>query len=193
MGRCKWSADAQENTGADLFWHKFLNGFAFGAFGDSPISELRNLVRVIEDARADSPVSPHQVKVGAEYPYSTWKSYLFYFRPGDILEILRRHEHRSGKNLGISRRDLRRQMKKRPYWCRSSNSYGYRQRFKGRVLLCWCIDVDLHPLGYIRMGDVEFDESFKSMQSGADWVDPRKGPLFNIIDALLANNNEGKD
>jgi len=58
---------------------------------------------------------------------------------------------------------------------------------------CWSINVDSHPLGYICKSDAEFDESFKSMQSSADWVDPRKGPLFNIIDALSAKNNEEKD
>lgn len=153
--------------------------------------------QVIEDKLSKSPVSEHQTKAGAEQSFKAWESDLLYFRPGPVIELLRVFKRRSGGDLPISQNDLLNQMKTRSYWHPSKHPSGHRQKFGGKSnQSCWCIKVDLHPLGLIPVSDAEFDESFiqdaerKSMFTADSWVDPRKGDLFALIESLHGKHHE---
>jgi len=200
VDHCKRSAaEIQESVSVDLFWRELLNALESGAFGHSP-SERRQYFQVIEDKLATSPVSEYQTKAGAEQSFKAWKSYLLYFRPGPVIELLRVFKRRSGGDLPISQSDLLNQMKTRPYWHPSKHPSGHRQKFGGiSTQTCWCIKVDLHPLGLMRNSDAEFDESFiQSVEQNIiftadNWVDLRKGDLFALIGSLQSKRNEEED
>ena len=190
------AAEIQASVSVDLFWREVLNALESGAFGHTA-AERRQYFSVIEDKLAISPVSEYQVKAGAGESFKAWKSYFLYFRPGPLIELLRVSKRRSGENLPISQSDLLSQMRTRPYWHLAKHPSGHRQKFGGKsTQTCWCIKVDFHPMGYVRIGDVDFDASL--VQAGespaaflADsWVDPRKGDLFALLESLQPKRNE---
>jgi len=190
------AAEIQENVSVDLFWRELLNALESGAFGHTA-AERRQYFQVLEDKRAKSPVSEHQTMAGAEQSFKAWKSYQLYFRPGPVIECLRASKRRSGGDLPISQGDLLHQMKTRPYWHESKHECGHRQKFGGKsTRSCWCIQVDQHPLGLLRVSDETFDVSFAQDQetnglfTSDNWVDPRKGDLFAIIESLKGNRGE---
>jgi hypothetical protein len=197
VDHCKRSAaDIQESLNADIFWRELLNALDSGDFGYTA-KERRRYFQVIEDKRAKSPVSEHQTKAGAEESFKAWKSYLLYFRTGPVIELLRGFKRRSGGDLPTSQSDLLNHMKTRPDWHPAKHESGHRQKFGGRVAIsCWCIKVDLHPLGLMQVSDPEFDESFiqdadtNTLFTADNWVDQRKGDLFALIESLRKCNEE---
>jgi hypothetical protein len=64
---------------------------------------------------------------------------------------------------------------------------------------CWCIRVDLHPLGLMPAADEKFDASFidyaelKSFFTGEIRTDLRKGDLFALIESLQSKRQEEGD
>ncbi|MEI8290976.1 MAG: hypothetical protein WCH99_16040 [Verrucomicrobiota bacterium] len=195
---CKRSAaEIQKSVSVDHFWYELLNALDSDAFGRTP-AERRQFFQAIEDKKTMSPVSEHQTKAGAAESYKAWKSYLLYFRPGPVIELLRASKRRSGGDLPISQSDLLSQMKTRPYWHESKNESGHRQRFGGKsTQSCWCIKVDLHPLGLMLVSDEKFDDSLiqdaeqNSSYTADNWSDPRKGDLHALIESLQ-NKRDGE-
>ena len=200
IDHCKRSAaEIQKSVSVDSFWHELLNAVGSRDFGDSP-ADRRQYFQVIENKAAKSPVSEHQTKAGAELSYKAWKSYLLYFRPGPVIDMLRTFKRRSGGDLPISQTDLLHQMRTRPYWHESKSESGHRQKFGGKTAQsCWCINVDLHPLGLMRVSDKEFDASFiqdadtNTWFTSENWTDPRKGDLFALIELLQSKRNDDAD
>jgi hypothetical protein len=200
VDHCKSSAaEIQKSVSVDLFWQEVLTAWDADAFGHSP-SDRRRYFQVIEDKLAKSPVSEHQTKAGAEQSFKAWKSFLLYFRPGPVIELLRVFKRRSGGDLPISQSDLLNQMKTRPYWHPAKHPSGHRQKFGGKSnQTCWGIKVDLHPLGLSRVSNAEFNDSFNqdaepsAIFTADGWVDPRKGDLFALIDFLLSKRCEEED
>jgi hypothetical protein len=200
VDHCKrGAAEIQESVSVDLFWRELLNALESNSLGLSP-SERRQYFQVIEDKLAKSPVSEHQTKAGAEVCSRAWKSYLLYFRPGPVIAWLRTFKRHSGGDLPTSQSDLQNQMKTRPYWHPSKHASGHRQKFGGKSnQTCWCIKVDLHPLGLITISDDDFDQSLVQDQqrnilfTAENWVDPRKGDLFALIESLLSRRNREED
>ncbi len=133
---------------------------------------------------------------GAEESFKAWKSYLLYFRPGPVIELLQIFKRRSGGDLAISQSDLLSQMKDRPYWHASKHKSGHRQKFNGKGNSCWCIKVDLHPLGLVLITDEEFDESLVEdaeqnvLFTADNWVDMRKGDLLALIMSLFKRDED---
>ncbi len=197
IDHCKRSAsEIQESVSVDLFWREVLNALESGAFGHTP-AERRQYFCVHEDKLATSPVSEYQLKAGAEESFKAWKSYLLYFRPGPLIELLRISKRKSGGDLPISQSDLLNQMKTRPYWHPSKHQSGHRQKFGGKSnRTCWCVKIDLHPMGYVRISDAEFEASLvqddenKAAFLADTWVDPRKGDLFALIESLHSKRAE---
>ena len=196
---CRASAlEVQESVSVDLFWRELLNALVSNAFGETP-ADRRRIFKVVEDEGAQSPVSEHQTKHGAEHGYTAWKSYLLYFQPGPVIEMLRIYKRKSGRDLPIQQSDLLHQMKVRSYWVQSMSRYGHRQKFDGANRTCRCIAVNKHDLGLIPVSDLEFDESLMSNSKQGtflprdDWTDPRKGDLFALIESLQSKRNEEED
>lgn len=189
------AAEVQESVSVDLFWREILTAMESGAFGDTP-ADRRRYWHVIEDSSAPSPVSVEQTKRGTENPYTAWRSLKLYFQPGPVIEMLRMHKRKSGRDFAIQQTDLRNQMKVQRYWVESSSRYGHKQKFNGSNKSCWCIAVDRHELGLNLVPDDEFFDSFKAegqqglFVSSDKWMDPRKGDLFGLIDSLQSKKKE---
>jgi hypothetical protein len=199
VDQCKnAAAEVQESVSVDMFWRELLNALDSGAFGQTP-AERRRFFQVIEDRLAKSPVSEHQTKAGAEQSFKAWKSFFLYFRPGPVIENLRISKRRSGEDLAISQSDLVSQMKTRRYWVAAKHVSGHRQKFGGKSnKSCWCVKVDLHPLGLITISDEEFEESFQNRDqntlfTAGEWVDPRKGDLFALIESLQSKRDQEEE
>jgi hypothetical protein len=122
--------------------------------------------------------------------------------PGPVLEVLKRHKRMSGGAFPITKDDLRVQMSTRPYWVAPPATHGNRRRFgKSRTLqVCWVIDVDKHDEGLNPVTDEEFhkslyrdgDEEKGIFLPTEEWIDPRKGDLFALIDMLVKAKERAK-
>ena len=91
--------------------------------------------------------------------------------------------------MTLRRKDLRDQLSKNDFW----NENAKQQRI-GRVQSRpWGIIVDKHPLGYQQVSDKDLAEAAGKSEKVLDDIglhfgksgDPRKGPLFGIIERLL--------
>lgn len=180
---------AQVNV--NQFWRDLLDAFKSDAFGETP-AERRRIFKVIHRPGAPlPPMSDMQVRHGEERGHYKWKSYYLYFQPGPVIDMLRRYKRLQGRDLPLDKNDLRAQMQVRPYWVPPAKTGAvHKQRFQGGRTpeSCWCINMDLHELGYQQVSDEEFEESLRNDEGKflptMDWIDPRRGDLFSIVDAL---------
>jgi hypothetical protein len=162
------AADIKEQSITDLFWRELMNAHDAGVLGRSR-SEVQRLFHAIEEKILRADISPHQLKAGANESYKAWKSYLLYFKPGPVIELMRAAKRRSGGDLPFNQSDLLSQMKARDYWHPPKHSSGHRQKFGSKSsAACWCIRVDLHELGY-------------------HWSAERKAKLQMLVEKLHAN------
>ena len=198
VDHCRSSAlEVQESVSVDLFWRELLNALASDAFGETP-ADRRRIFKAVEAAATPSPTSEHQTKHGVENSYTAWKSHLIYFQPGPVIEMLRMYKRKSGRDLAIQQSDLLHQMRVREYWVPPSGTQ-HKQKFDGVNRSCWCIAVDKHDLGFIPVSDKEFDESLMSADKQGtflmrgDWMDPRKGDLFALIESLQSKKEDVGD
>jgi hypothetical protein len=100
--------------------------------------------------------------------------------------------------LPLKQKDIQDQLSKHEFWAGARN-----KRFKYGTAWSWGIKLDRHPLGTLRIPDDEFqaalssDRDFKEL--GANFTpafrdgDPRKGPLYTIVDSVLRwSSKEGE-
>jgi len=102
-----------------------------------------------------------------------------------VCDVMRKWLRQQGRDLPLDAKDLKAQMKVRPYWILEPNG-GLKQRFSGRNSeTCWGIDVDKMPeLGFNPVSDEVFTEKVIA-STNESFDDPRKGDLFSLIDLLL--------
>lgn len=191
------STEVREQVNVNQFWADLLAALKSDAFGVTP-SERRRVFKVVENKRAESPVSEWQRGVGAESSEKEWKSYLLYFVPDPVIDMLRRYKRLQGRDLPLDKADLRSQMRTRPYWVMPKDDT-HRERFgdSRSKQSCWCIDLDRHDLGYRGVSDEEFERSLHRdgnpeadflPRSSGEWEDPRRGDLFALVDSLKGRN-----
>lgn len=192
------AAEVQESVSVDLFWREVLTALESDAFGETP-ADRRRVFNVQEDKMAVSPVSELQTKHGGSHGYTAWKSYLLYFQPGPVIEMLRKEKRKTGRDMAIQQSDLLNQMKVQPYFVQHKTKFGHRQKFNGENKLCWCIRVDAHELGLMKISDEDFNASLVKAPGlgtflmSADWMDPRKGDLFGLIASLESKQTGQSD
>lgn len=179
------------------FWQDMLNANRQGAFGETP-AERNRVFKVVEDKQAKCPVSPYQLKVGADYPKYAWKPVKFYFKASVLLDMMRKHKRQRGDDPPLSIDDLLNHMKVQPYWLPPTSYRGHSQRFGDGSKVketCWCILADLHDMGYVPVTDAEFEASLHPEEnpdiwlSEDKWIDPRKGDLWALIDSLKSQKS----
>jgi hypothetical protein len=135
-------------------------------------------------------VSQHQQKFGEDNPSFRWKSLLLYVAHDAVDRVAAYKKKTGSKEASLSLADLRAAIKDRRYSVPVTSSTRYhRQRFTGGGLqYCFCVDVDQHELGLVRATDDQFNASLQKPDGTffltTDWEDPRKGPLFYIIESL---------
>jgi hypothetical protein len=186
----------RDRVNVNLFWRDLLDALCspLHPFGEGPdLLKLFHLTAVIPAA---CPVTEHQLKAGAESSAYAWTSWELAFLPRPVIKILRAHKRRGGRELPLDQPDLRAQMQVRPYWKPEPTTRGHRKKFgksSRTSQKCWVVLVDQHELGLQPVADAEFQESLYAeggsaqgvFLTGDEWVDPRKGDLFALIDLLV--------
>ena len=191
------------------FWRDILDANEARAFGVTwPERAALFSISETSDPQWMAKLSEKQLKDGIEDSYKKWKSLLLYFKPTPVIAMLRQFKRSQARDLPLDRSDIYAQMKTRPYFVpatsgATSGTRSHVKRFKGdqSVSSCWCIAVDLHELGYREVSDEEFDESCivnpgeeqRKFIPSTDWVDPRKGDLFQLIDSLQKRKSDSED
>ena len=185
-----------DQVNVNLFWRELLDALASDAFGESPI-DLLGIFHLSRREDAKSPVTECQLKAGDENAtYAYPSGYRIYILPGPTIDKLRKHMRLSGRELPLSKEDLRTQMMVREYWVPSSSRKGTRKKFgpgSNQPQNCWEIDVDKHELGFQTVTDEEFQKSLYrdgDVATGIfvpkeEWVDLHKGDLFILVELLL--------
>ena len=185
--------EVDEQTIVHQFWQDLFTAFLCNQFGKTA-NELSCYFKVLENKRAVSPVSAEQRRMEKEYPHSKWFSYLLFIQPGPVIAILREYKRSQGRDFPLDKSDLCKQMATYPYWLPQPKGGNHKQRFNGSPPLpCWGFIVDLHPSGYSAVADEDFLRSLKVEQDleglnlpSSEWMDPRKGALFAIINLLTS-------
>ena len=196
IGHCREAledVDAQVNV--NQYWRWALDAAKSDAFGMT-LSDRQRIMKVVAYVNPKLVLSELQVKAGVEDSRKAWISYYLYFQPGPMIGMLREYMRRQGKDLPLDRADLRAQMKTRRYWVEPTGARAkkgtHRQRFAGGGCEdCWCIALDYHELARLEVSDEEFLASqLKDAEKGEffpsdEWVDPRRGDLYALVDAVL--------
>lgn len=191
--------EVQKQVNVNQFWIEVLAAMRSDAFGET-VAERLGIFKFVEEEVPHPPGAPNQTQ-------KMWKSTLLYFQPDAVIDKLRRYKRTQGRDIPLDRADLQSQMRVKPYWVPyiTAGKPGiHKQRFviNGRLsktaVSCWCINLDRHELGYRPVSDEDFVKSFYrdgAEESGIfipaeDWVDPRRGDLFALIEALTPNRKE---
>jgi hypothetical protein len=192
----KAAQEVDEQLYVTQFLTDMLAGVKTGEFGHTggELSEFfkavaKSKVTLPPDYPLDCPITEHQVQRGRDGTGLAWESLLLFMTTDviDRVQAYRRKLGSSNSNLTIS--DLRAQMKTKPWFVPPVRDC-WRQRFGQSKSMrgCWCIDLDRIELGLRPVSDEEFEASLVKPDGTffptEERVDPRRGELFVIVDAL---------
>jgi hypothetical protein len=204
LGHCRTAVrEVQESVNVDQFWRDLLDALSSDAFGET-LAERQRIFKVVPNPLPNANLTETQLQMGVDDDHYAWQSYLLFFKPGAVIDLLRRYKRSQGRELPLDKNDLRAQMRTRGYWVEPKGDC-HRQKFgcgSRTPESCWCIDLDGHELGLRRVSDEEFLESLRRRDPGpaqgqflgADWIDPRRGDLFALVDAVTPRRQkEGEE
>lgn len=190
------SREVRQQVNVNQFLSDMVSAVRANAFGNTP-AELRKYFKVREYDPGTPVVTPHQQSAGLEKEMFRWKSYYFYMVPGSVVEVMKAWKRKSGSPLPLDLRDLSRQLSARAFWVKPADTRTmHSQKFTGNSpSSCWCLLVDKLPdIGFVPVSDEEFEASKYENNDPAsgrylghddEWIDPRKGDLFYLIELLL--------
>ncbi len=188
--------EVRAQVNVNQFWTDVLAALKDDAFGETP-SERRRIFKVQVKEVGFHHKAPHQNRLA-------WNSVKLYFQPEPVINMLRAYKKRSGRDVPLDRGDLLKQMQTRPYWVPGPKGEMHKQRFEGgkSAASCWGIDLDEHDLGFVPVGEEEYESSFVrdgeslpgdyKMLTAKEWVDPRQGDLFELVHSLARAVDEEK-
>lgn len=201
------NAQVGDHVDVNLFWSQLLSAFKTGVFGYTK-SDLRKLFKATK--RGESPHPPDVPFAEGHNPDDCpqcrgpkWPSYSFYIAPQPVLDHLAKQLRAQGREIPLHIQDLGAQMSQQKYWVPPKPGYGrwHKQKFgygkdsAGSATNCWCVDVDLHDMGYTAVSDPVLRESWEApgglSVNREDWVDPRKGDLFALIHSVEPTRDDG--
>lgn len=178
----KTVVDVKAEVNANKFFEILMDAFKTGVFGTSP-DEVGQYFKAMKIKTADYPPGrPEQRRA-----LTGWDSYYLYFDFGSIENLLKKHLRQSGELMPLARSDIRDQLAANPYFIQIPGGHSQRFGHNATNTRCWCIDLDTHPQGYLALPDDEVLKSCEGKSLMLDeepWVDPRKGELFLIVEAL---------
>jgi hypothetical protein len=181
--------EVREKEYSNQFWGDLVAAVKANELGFTA-AERGKYLKAVPNPDAPCPVSEYQRKFGEDNPHFRWKSVKLYVSH-DAVDLVAAYKKKIGSTeASLSKTDLRAAIKDKPYNVPAENSTRYhRQRFVGGGLqYCFCVDLDRHELGLVRVTDAQFDASLRKGDGmffpDADWEDPRKGPLFYLVESL---------
>jgi hypothetical protein len=191
--------DRQVNV--NQFWTDVLAALEADAFGRTTLDH-RRLFKVAEMKEGEAErlgfkLPEYQMEAIKLQPSKNWKHLILYFQPEAVINAVREYKRRSGLEVYMDRSDLRAQMKTRQYWWQPKGDE-HRQRFEGikGSKSCWAILLSFHELGYNEPGSEAWQEALHPDGdlgvgvASTDWVDPRRGDLFALVDMLTVKGEE---
>jgi hypothetical protein len=179
------------------FFELLVNAVKANVFGRSA-AERSRYFKWAPNPKSNPPLSARQLQDGVEHPYLAWRSGILYFQPGVVISMLRKWLYSQGVAFPLSQADLLKQLRAKGYFISARSEHGHQQRFgKGASTnqYCWAIDLDkFSELGLILVSDEDWDaglhpegDTSRPRLDPSDWLDPRRGPIFAIVDALEEN------
>jgi len=133
-----------------------------------------------------------------------WIAYKIYFDPHNVISAVQIFLRKAGANVTLRYKDLRDQLSRNDFWiapeksdCSIKRRFGAAESKATRT--AWGIYVDKHPLGLQPVTEEEMQEAMDPRQILAASVgtmvfkdgDPRKGPLFTIIEGVVKYESGG--
>ncbi|HEY1170997.1 MAG TPA: DNA translocase FtsK [Verrucomicrobiae bacterium] len=169
--------DVQSRVNINVFMQHIISAYQRGVFGETE-NDKKRYFKVKTTPVAHPPNAPKQ---------GAWMNYHLYLNHLLVVDTLSEHLRRSGRTVPLEISDLRDQLAQNEFWVGPST-----QRFAGKNSKCWEIDLDRFPdLGYKFVDEEELEASrWRDSAHGPmrvvsdDWVDPRKGSLFSIVEEL---------
>jgi hypothetical protein len=169
------SEDVFRDTNVIIFWRDFITCWKANAIP-------RSCLKVKGEAKEHPPGMPGM---------GPWISYTLFIEPNTCLSEMQAHLSRQNGKLVLGRNDLRDQMKALPYFrpppkdAKGEKKY-FNIRFGSGKDSCtnraWAIGLDEHPDGLQRNATRDDYNKFLMDETLGD---PRKGPLFAIVHALI--------
>ena len=137
--------------------------------------------KVLENYKTHAPNAPGQ---------PGWKEYILLIDPDPTIAALNIWLTKQRQALPLKRKDLRDQLSRCEYWYRLTEGRKLVVRFGAGdgTSLAWGIIADKHPLGYRQVPDEDFDSYLTNAKGG----DPRKGPLFTLIEWVLEEQRKSE-
>jgi hypothetical protein len=183
-------AEQNQKLYVNQFISDALAAVKAGEFGNTA-AELRRYWKatVVEEGARPEGITELQFSLGRENSLLAWNSTRLYLTY-DVLDRIGAYKKKIGSTEpALSLSDLKAQMSNKPYYVSPANPEGHRQKFdKPSPQRCLCIDLDKHQWGLVRVSDEEFQASLRNADGNflpsTEWSDPRRGPLFYIVDAL---------
>jgi hypothetical protein len=192
--------EVQTDLVANTFFQDIIAAITTDAFGRTA-AERGTMFRVLKDPNAPMPqMSEKQRQDGIDNPFCAWKpGTLLSLLPDPVIASLRKRGRQIGRELQQERGDLRAYLKTRDGWVEPKPEQGraHRVRFLGAnsCQACWMFNLDRFPeLGYRQVSDEEWEASFikpdGTRYTRDEWVDPRRGELFVVVDSLKQKSSE---
>ena len=196
-------ADVAEGVAVNQFFRDLIDMEKSGALGR--MMDLRRILKVIENPHLTLKLSAAQVQWGVEDKSKAWPHLILCLLLGPLIALMREWKRHGGQELLVDRNDLLAHMRMRPYYVQptaSARRLGkctHNIRFSGKTAeAAVLIDLDWHPLGRREVSDEEFEASqMSNAEKGeffarSEWVDPRRGDLFALVDILQGKEEEGE-
>jgi hypothetical protein len=166
------SADVVSETNINVFFSELLTAFKAGAIPEA-------CFKTMSEHKPHPPGAPEQA--------GGWREYKLYMDPDSTISALQIYLTKGRSTVPLRRKDLRDQLSKNAYWIAGK----LRQRFGDgdEVTACWGFDLDKHPLGYQPVPQKDYEYLLLHPGEG----DPRKGPLFAIVNAVEKRERESEE
>jgi hypothetical protein len=184
------AADVATDVNVNVFMQELIVAYQAGAISNK-------CFRVEKMQLEHPPGSPNQ---------GPWDSYRLFIEPHLAISELQIYLRKGNQSVTLRRKDLRDQLSKCDFWIWATNSKdGLKKRFgqKGSMasLTAWGFIVDKHPHGTICVPDEELSKAMVPDNEKPLGVigpvfrdgDPRKGPLFAIVEGVLRFEAENSD
>ena len=175
------------------FLRILLSAYHAGVFGRSA-SERRRFFKFMANQDVIRLLTKGQLKDAADHPRLMLVSGILYFAPGPVIDAVRQYLYSQGQKLALDQFELHAQLKPREFFVTPRNRQGHQQKFgKDKTnTYCWAFDLNKLPeLGVIPVSDEVWEVSFypegdktRDRLPLDEWVDPRKGEMFSIVDGL---------
>lgn len=171
--------DVVSETNINVFWTDLLPAVKAGAI---PANCFKLEYEPLEGPPGAVPDAQGCFVQGA------WKSYKIYIEPDSLLAALQKELVKQRGNITLKKKDMRDQLAREEYWIPGALRKRFTRGGAGGIP-CWGVAVDKHPLGYIPVED----DVYLHYRANKGEGDPRKGPLFELVEWILDHETEDED